>query len=111
MKPPPAPLAETYTTKLDASGNGSISFGPNRQRQRWVPPLTIGVTTSGTVNEPVAQVFQGSVSVGSTYTGNQDSTDLPAVTLYAGQTLRVVWTGGDAGAIATASVTGTVDWW
>jgi hypothetical protein len=111
MKPAPAPLAESYSTVLDANGNGAVTFGPNRQRQRWVPPLTVAVTTSSAVKVSQAQIWLGSTNIGGTYTGSQDSDDLPAVTLYQGQMLKVVWTGGDVGAVATASITGTVEWW
>jgi hypothetical protein len=111
MKPPPAPLAETYTTVLDGSGNGSVQFGPTRQRQKWLPPLTVAVATSTSVKMPTAQLFLGNQPQGGTYTGAQDADDLPALTLYAGQILRVVWTGGDAGAIASATITGQVEWW
>lgn len=111
MKPEPSPLAETYTTKLDGSGNGQVVFGPTRQRQKWTPPLNVAVSTSSATNMPTAQLFLGNQPLGGTYTGSQDSDDLPALTLYAGQTLRVVWAGGDAGAVASATITGTVEWW
>jgi hypothetical protein len=111
VKPAPAPLSETYTTTLDSSGNGSVVFGPTRQRQKWIPPLTVAVSTSTSVKMPTAQLFLGNQPQGGTYTGAQDADDLPALTLYAGQQLKVVWSGGDAGAIASATITGTVDWW
>lgn len=111
MRPAPAPLSETYTTRLDASGNGSVVFGPTRQRQKWVPPLTVAVSTSTSVKMAIAQLYLGNQPLGGTYTGAQDADDLPSLTLFAGQTLRVVWSGGDVGAIASATITGTVDWW
>jgi hypothetical protein len=111
MRPEPAPLFETYTTTLDASGNGSVTFGPTRQRQKWTPPLTVAVSTSTAVKMSTVQLFLGSSPQGGTYTGAQDADDLPALTLYAGQKLKVVWSGGDAGAIASATITGQVEWW
>ncbi len=103
------PLSESYTTVLDASGNGHVSFGPNRQRQRWVPPLTVAVSTSTSVKIPTAVLTMGSSQLGSTYSGSGDADDLPAVTVLPGQRLTMTWTGGDVGAVATASIAGTVE--
>lgn len=105
------PFSESYQTVLDGSGNGSVSFGPTRRGQVWSPPLTIAVSTSTAAKVPVATVYQGTVVLGASFSGSSDSSDFPAVTVYGGQTLRVAWTGGDPGAVATASVTGTVDHW
>lgn len=104
-----SPLTENYTVKLDGSGNGKVSFGPTRARQRWIAPLTIAVTTSTAVLIPTATVTMGAQNLGSSYTGSADSNDLPNITVYPGQLITVTWTGGDANAIATASVTGTVE--
>jgi hypothetical protein len=103
------PLSETYTTVLNASGNGSVSFGPNRQRQKWTPPLTVAVATSSAVKIPAAILTMGAQQLGSTYTGSGDADDLPAVTVLPGQKLTVTWTGGDVGAVASASIAGTVE--
>jgi hypothetical protein len=103
------PLTETYTTVLDGSGNGSVTFGPNRSRQKWSPPLTVAVQTSTSNLIPVARVTMGNLKLGSTYTGSDDSDDFPAVTVLPGQKITVTWSGGDPGAVATATITGTVE--
>lgn len=105
------PLSESYTVQLDASGNGQIIFGPNRQGQTWVPPMTVSFLTSTATKVPIGSLFQGSTNLGSTFTGSNDSTDLPNVTVYPGSKLRATWTGGDAGAIATVSISGTIQQW
>ena len=105
------PLSESFTTVLDSNGNGSITAGPNRQGQTWVPTLTVAVTTSTAIKVPIATLYQGSTVLASTYTGSNDSTDLPVVTVYPSQKITCKWTGGDAGAIATMSVSGTINQW
>jgi hypothetical protein len=104
-----SPLLETYTTQLDGSGNGAVSFGPNRSRQKWVPPLTVAVAVSPANSIPVARITMGSQKLGSTYTGSDDADDLPATVVLPGQKLTVTWTGGDANAVATATITGSVE--
>lgn len=104
-----SPLTETYTVKLDGSGSGSVSFGPTRTRQRWTAPLTLAVTTSTATLVPTAVVTMGAQTLGTSYTGSADSDDLPNVTVYPGQRITVQWTGGDPGAIASATIIGTVE--
>ena len=103
------PLTETYTTVLDGAGKGSVSFGPNRARQRWLPPLTVAVSTSTANAIPVATLTMGTQQLGSTYTGSNDSDDLPGLMVLPGQRITVTWTGGDPAAVATASITGMVE--
>jgi hypothetical protein len=57
---------------------------------------------------PEARLYSPSgVLLGGTYTGSQDTTDV-SITLRFGAQLRVEWTGGDPGARATVSVSGTI---
>lgn len=105
------PFNQDYSTTLDASGNGSVTFGPNRIGQSWVGPMTIAVRTSTANKIPYSEAFLSGTSLGSTYVGSGDSNDIPNVTVHVGQAIRVAWTGGDPGAVATASLTCTLNRW
>jgi hypothetical protein len=104
-----SPLLETYSTRLDGTGAGSVSFGPNRARQKWTPPLTVAVAVTPAVSIPIARITMGAQNLGSTYTGSDDADDLPATVVLPGQKLTVTWSGGDAGAVATATVSGMLE--
>jgi len=104
------PLSESATVKLDASGNGTLKMGPTRRGQTWKPTL-LAVSIPSPTKVPSATVTNGSVGLGETFTGSGDSTDLTGTTVYAGQQITITWTGGDANAVATASISGTVEQW
>jgi hypothetical protein len=103
-------LRDSRTTVLDASGNGSVSFGPDRPNTRWVI-RRITVQVSSNTLEPECRVYHGSASPGNvisgTYTGSNNTDDALNETLYPGDRLVVAWTGGDVGATATAPFFGT----
>jgi hypothetical protein len=106
-------LAESFTTTLGAGGAGSVRVGPSSMRARW-SVSSVQVTTSTNVSEPTASVYLGSssgVALASTYTGSNDTASDLNVDLWPGQYLTVQWTGGDAGATATASVYGETSTW
>ena len=104
------PLAQSFTVVLNASGNGTIQCGPNRLGQTW-KPTTVAVSTSTATKVPIAEVLQGTTSLGATFSGSTDTNTLTDVTVYPGQKLTITWTGGDVGAVATASVSGTIEQW
>ncbi len=104
------PLSESYTAVLDASGNATLRFGPTRRGQTWKPTL-LAVSIPNPTRVPSATVTNGSVGLGETFTGSGDSTDLAGTVVFPGQQITVVWTGGDAGAVATASITGDIEQW
>jgi hypothetical protein len=105
---PSVVLDDAASTTLSAAGAGTVRIGPNRPATRW-RVTNLAVLTSTAVNVPQALVYRGSASpvnlIAGTSTGSQDSTDLD-VLLFTGQVLTVVWSGGDVGATATASVYG-----
>lgn len=106
-------LAESASVTLNASGNGSVRLRPGNFRTRWsVQSVKVGVSTN--VAEPVANLTLGSVTgapLGSTYTGSNDTCSDLRVELTPGQGIWCTWTGGDPGALATATVYGTTDTW
>lgn len=108
------PLSEFVAVTLNGSGAGTARIGPNAPGVVWKPTV-VGVRTSTSVASPVCQVYAGSSAtadnfVDGTYTGQQNSTDgISGQVLRIGQYVWAVWTGGDAGAQAVLTVTGTKD--
>lgn len=95
------------TTVLDGSGNGTVTFQPNGSSAR-ISNLFVKVSTS--VLQATCTIYKGQVADGNAinYT-NSGSTGAPAggaIDLTDGETVYVVWRGGDAGATATATFTG-----
>jgi hypothetical protein len=104
--PATLPLDEAATVTLDANGNGQVSLGPLSSRVTWVV-LGAAVRVSTAVKEPICDVYNSSKGnlLGGTFTGSNDQIGLQ-VTLRGGRILAI-WQGGDAGAVATLSITGT----
>jgi hypothetical protein len=111
---PTLPLSEAAFVTLDASGNGTARVGPNAHGVVW-KPSRVAIKTSSAVLSPVCQLFIGNTAtsenfIDGTFTGQQNATDSVV-----GQELRLrqyvwaVWTGGDVGAQATLTVTGSKD--
>jgi hypothetical protein len=96
---------------LNAQGAGTVRLQNNKPFQKWKIDR-LAVTTTTNTNEPQVKVYLDSVSEGNlldgTYTGSNDSTDINT-SLLTGQSLVVVWSGGDSGAVATASIYGTME--
>jgi hypothetical protein len=97
---------------LGASGSGSVTLGPDAGRgpATWhVDGVIIQTTRPGVAPIPRAQVYLGNAvagnSQGLSYDGSfaQGSCDL---TLARGETLTCQWTGGQAGDVATMTLTG-----
>jgi hypothetical protein len=106
-------LQNTQRVTLNASGSGTVSFGPARPREKWIVKR-VAVQVSSTTLEAQAKIYRGTVGVGSyisgTVTGSTGDTDdgLSEV-LWSGETLSVQWTGGDVGATATVTYWGDID--
>lgn len=99
----PIPL----TTVLDGSGNGTVTFQSNGSNAR-VTNLFVKVSTA--TAQAKCTIYKGQVSdgnaVNTTNSGSTGATASGVIDLTDGETLYVRWTGGDAGAIATATFTG-----
>lgn len=93
---------------LNGSGNGTVAFQPNGSNAR-VSNLYVKVSTS--VKQAICTIYLGQVSdsniVNSTNSGSTGAPAFGAIDIPDGTILYVVWTGGDAGATATATFTGT----
>lgn len=96
------------TVTLDGSGNGTVLFQPNGSNAR-ISNLFVKVSTS--VKQAVCTIYRGQIGdnyiVANTQSGSTGAPASGAIDLYDGETLYIVWIGGDAGAQATATLVGT----
>ena len=108
------PLSESASVTLNASGNGTARVGPNAHGVVW-KPSRIAVKVSSQTLSPTCQLFVGSSAtsenfIDGTYSGAQNATDSAVgQELRLGQYVWAVWTGGDVGAQATLTLTGSKD--
>lgn len=111
---PTLPLSEAAFVTLDGSGNGTARLGPNAHGVVW-KPSRVAIKTSSAVLSPVCQLFAGNTAtsenfIDGTFTGQQNATDsIVGQELRLGMYVWAVWTGGDIGAQATVTVTGSKD--
>ena len=101
------PLFSQGTTTLDGSGNGTVVLRPSGET--WnVSALTVNVSTR--VLESAARVYKNYVGdnylVDSTISGSTGDTSDTVHDLRDGESLIIVWSGGDAGATANAVARG-----
>jgi hypothetical protein len=108
-----APLSETASMQLDGTGSGTVRIGPLSAREVWTP-ATVHVSVSTANNEAVCSIYVGDAPQqrnfrDATFTGSSgDSSDrVGADTVKIGHAIYAVWTGGDAKAMASMTVTGS----
>ena len=101
------PLFGTVT--LDANGNGTLRFAPAGEQWKI---YNVSVIASSATLEATATLYERQISSATrhsaTYSGSSgdnNQLDTP-IELTDGKPLFVVWEGGDAGATATATVSG-----
>jgi hypothetical protein len=116
-------LGSSGQVKLNSSGNGIASCGPSGVGNVW-QPSQIAISTSSDVSTPAANLYLGPLTpdyalatllttqqvtlLGGSITGNNDSIALlSSILVPFGQALIVQWLGGDSGATAIMTVTGT----
>lgn len=108
------PLADSASVTLDGAGNGTARIGPAAHGVLWRPTVA-SVKVSTATRSPQCRIYVGDSAtdanfVDGTYTGNQNSTsNLAGQEIRLGQYVIAVWAGGDAGAEATVSISGTKD--
>lgn len=99
----PIPLS----TVLDVNGNGTIPFQVNGSNAR-ITNLFVKVSTSN--NQAVCKMYRGPVSdsnlIQTTNSGSTGAAAQGSIDLVDGETLNVVWSGGDAGATAFLTLLG-----
>lgn len=109
------PLNETVSVRLDGAGAGTAKVGPISAREVW-HPAAAAVKVSTIENEAQCLIYVGDSAtqqnfVDGTYSGSSgDASDRMAATIVrVGWYVWATWTGGDPGATATLTVTGTKD--
>lgn len=106
-------LDETAVVTLAAGGNGTAKVGPISAREVW-SPQNVHVSASSATNEAMCSIYVGDQPIksnfrDSTFSGSSgDASDrVNADTVRVGAWVWAVWTGGDVGAAATMTVTGS----
>lgn len=105
-------LTETTDVVLDSSGNGTASLGPIGGSEIWYP-ANVSVICSSNTSEATCKTYAGPSATPQyfkdiTVDGSTgDSTDRCNVPIPKNWFIWAVWTGGDAGAVATLNVDGT----
>lgn len=105
------PLNLTTSVILDGTGAGTAKIGPQFPREAWdVAVASVSVATN--TSEAQCKVSQGATAGqifvdGTTWGSTGDSTSNFSAPVYLGSSVFAAWTGGDAGAVATLTVTGT----
>jgi len=108
---PMNPQSYSVSVTLNASGNGTVTLGPQIAKEHWqVASATVSVTTN--VKESACSVFLGTTPVsstlyGQTETGSTGDTCTIGQDIQSGQLVIAQWTGGDVGSVATMTLTGT----
>ncbi|HEX5494524.1 MAG TPA: hypothetical protein VFX70_08145 [Mycobacteriales bacterium] len=102
--------AKAYVT-LDSDGNGTASVGPLSPGEQWAG-LTAAVRVATNASEATASVYAGAAATAGYFCGattwgstGDSTTNVPDVKV--GGQVFATWTGGDPGALATLTVTGT----
>ena len=113
--PRSVPLNVTVSVRLDGAGGGTAQAGPISAREVW-HPASVHVQASSAVAEAVCNIYIGDSPVqpnfmDGTFSGSSgDSSDrVSSVPVTCSWYVWAVWTGGDPGATATLTVTGTKD--
>lgn len=105
-------LSQSDQVVLDDTGAGTASIGPTGAGETW-QVSSVGVHCSSNQNEATCQVFAGSgasdkyFADATTWGSTGDSTDSVSAPLAVGSEIFAVWSGGDPGATAFVTVTGT----
>lgn len=106
------PLSAAAQVVLDSSGNGQCSVGPTAQGEVWAAGFVAAVHCSSNTAEAIMRLYCGAgaspayFAGGTTWGSTGDSSDTTPQ-MQVGQAVTAVWTGGDPGAIAYLTVTGT----
>lgn len=99
------PISQSVT--LNGSGNGQVRF---QATDKKLEINNLSVLVSSATNESIATVYKNNVGsqyrLSGSYAGSTGDSNNDTVYLNQGESLYVVWTGGDPGATATATISG-----
>lgn len=110
-----ASLTASATVTLDGNGNGTAEVGPAVPGEVWFPGST-GITCTGAIpvtGTPTVFIYAGdgvspATFIDSTYNVTSAASSLiTGKTIYPGQQVFAVWSGGPPGQQATLAVKGT----
>lgn len=110
-----ADLNESASVVLNGAGNGTAKVGPLTARERWHPQNVAVNANASPTNEASCVIYVGDENTrrqrdASTNGSTGDATDkCNGDTIKKNMFVWAVWTGGDAGAVAVVTVTGTKD--
>ena len=103
----------SVTVALNGSGGGTARIGPAGAAEMWQPAIA-SVSVSTNASEAQCRIYIGDQPTQANYVDGTlsgstgDSTDrVSARPLKLGDYIWAVWSGGDAGSVATLNVTGT----
>ena len=107
-------LYERSQVTLDSNGSGTIRMAPGGARERWkisVVSVTCTQTVVNSSNVPTMLMYRGSPvpanQIGGTYTATLDTDSTDQFVFNMNEDVYFVFSGGDAGAIATIRIEGT----
>lgn len=108
------PLTASVSVVLNGSGNGQVQLGPALPGVAWNPgSCAVLVQPASTTVVSQFLLYNGPAQpgnfIGGSYTGDNNSTGLAIPAMYTGSVLTGVWSGGNPGATATMTLTGTQD--
>jgi hypothetical protein len=104
-------LPGAATVVLDGSGGGKVKLGPAGAREVWDPD-SASVSVSSNVKEAQCRIYVGDSPVPASFRDGTlsgstgDSSGRVGGPVKVGWFVWAVWSGGDAGAVATLNVTG-----
>lgn len=100
------PLMLTAQTTLNSAGHGVVRFSPGRYDVKWhLTQATVKCSTA--VKEATAQLTSFPYTLPGSGSGSTGDTTSLDILLTASQEITCTWEGGDSGAIATFTITGT----
>jgi hypothetical protein len=92
---------------LDASGNGQVEF---QATDKKLQITNVSVICSTAFAEATATVYKNNVAplsrISGTFAGSSGDSNPDSIYLDQGQKVIIVWSGGDVGATATATISG-----
>lgn len=99
------PISQTVI--LDASGAGSVRFQAVGKK---IEINNTSVSVGSAVNEAIATIYKGQIGslyrLSGSYAGSTGDSNNDVIRLDDGESIYVVWEGGDVGALATATISG-----
>jgi hypothetical protein len=113
VPPQSQPLNTSGAVTLNAAGAGTVQLGPQAAETWQLASAGITVPSASLSQPPQCSVYAGSSPtpgnfVDGTYTGMQNNTGkVQGITIFPGQSVFAVFSGGTPGNVATLSIFGT----